>query len=269
MIALIPQLDSSLAYLRPEAQSSSESFKDVLQAASSQTPPQTAASPQYVVQRGDTLNDIAKKLGYANPVELAKANGIRNPDLIQVGQVLKLTPGDGGDQGSNATALAAKSTKGATPTVLAAKSDKAATSAAVAAKSTQEGKSSQAAVLEKKVSAQAGTLVTASWYGANHQGKTMANGHPYNMYANTAAHRTLPFGTKLDLTNPANGRTATVEITDRGPFIRGRNLDVSYSVAKKLGMVQQGVAKLRMAKAQGQSSQQLSAEATIKPKLYL
>jgi rare lipoprotein A len=56
-------------------------------------------------------------------------------------------------------------------------------------------------------------------------------------------------GTKLQLTNPANGRTATVEVTDRGPFIRGRNLDVSYGVARKLGMVDQGVAKLRMNKS--------------------
>lgn len=251
MIALIPQLDSSLAYLRPEAQSSSESFKDVLQAASSQTQPQTAPPPQYVVQRGDTLNDIAKKLGYANPVELAKANGIRNADLIQVGQVLKLPTGDGGS--ATATALAAKSSQGAKSSLASAAS----------------AKNSQTAVLEKKVSAQAGTLVTASWYGANHHGQTMANGQPYNMYANTAAHRTLPFGTKLDLTNPANGRTATVEITDRGPFIRGRNLDVSYNVAKKLGMVQQGVAKLQMNKVQEQSAKQLSADTTIKPKLYL
>ncbi|MHB8069453.1 MAG: septal ring lytic transglycosylase RlpA family protein [Desulfobaccales bacterium] len=256
MIALIPQLDSSLAYLRPEAQSSSESFAEVLQAASSQTPPQSASPPQYVVQRGDTLNVIAKKLGYSNSTELVKANDIKNPDLIQVGQVLKLSPGDGGNQGSAPTALAAKSTQKATQTALAAKS-------------TQGEKSSPASALEKNVSARGGTMVVASWYGANHQGKTMANGQPYNMYANTAAHRSLPMGTKLNLTNPANGRTATAEITDRGPFIRGRNLDVSYSVAKKLGMVEQGVAKLQMNKAQAQTPQQLSAETPIKPKLYL
>ncbi len=243
MIALIPQLDSSLGYLRPEAQSSSESFAEVLQAASSQTPPQTASPPQYVVQRGDTLNEIAKKLGYANPMELAKANGIKNPDLIQVGQVLNLPSGDSGNQGPTAIALAAKSSK--------------------------TGKSSHTEALAKTVSARAGTLVVASWYGANHQGKTMANGQPYNMYADTAAHRTMPLGTKVNLTNPANGHTATVEITDRGPFIRGRSLDVSYAVAKKLGMVEQGVAKLRMAKVQSSSPTQLSADAAIKPKLYL
>jgi rare lipoprotein A len=77
----------------------------------------------------------------------------------------------------------------------------------------------------------------------------MANGQRFDMYADTAAHRSLPMGTKLHLTNPANGRTATVKITDRGPFIEGRSLDVSYGVARKLGMVEQGVAKLRMDKS--------------------
>jgi len=223
MIALIPQLDTSLAYLRPEAQSSSASFAEVLQAASSQTPPQSASPPQYVVQQGDTLTIIAKKLGFSDLMQLARANGIKNPDLIQVGQVLKLPTGDSGNQGTSPTAVAVKGAKG--------------------------GKSPQAYAQEKNISARAGTLVVTSWYGANHQGKPMANGHPFNMYADTAAHRTLPLGTKLDLTNPANGRTATVEVTDRGPFIRGRNLDVSYGVARKLGMVEAGVTKLRMNKS--------------------
>jgi len=243
MIALIPQLDSSLAYLRPEVKTSSESFAEVLHAASSQTPSQSASPAQYVVQRGDTLNEIAKKLGYANPMELAKANGIKNADLIQVGQVLKLPTADSGQKGTTPTALAAKSSRGE--------------------------KSSNTYAQEKNIAARAGTLVTASWYGANHHGQTMANGQPFNMYADTAAHRTLPMGTKLNLTNPANGRSARVKITDRGPFIRGRNLDVSYGVAKKLGMVEQGVVKLQMDKVQEQSPNRLSAETPIKPKIYL
>jgi rare lipoprotein A len=225
MIALIPQLESSLAYLRPEARTSQsqESFAEVLQAASAQTPPQTAAPPQYVVQPGDNLSEIAKKLGYSNPMELARANGLKNANLLQVGQVLKLPTGDNGTQRTAPTALAAKGTRG--------------------------GQNSAAAAQEKQVTGRAGKLVVASWYGANHAGKPMANGRPFDMYADTAAHRSLPMGTKLDLTNPANGRTATVEVTDRGPFIRGRNLDVSYGVARKLGMVDQGVAKLRMNKS--------------------
>jgi len=223
MIALIPQLESTLAYLRPEAKASTESFAEVLQAASSPTSsPQSAPPPQYVVQPGDTLNEIAKKLGYSDPMELARANGIKNADLIQVGQVLKLPTGNAGKQ-ENPTQPAP-------------------------VKAPQGRKIPTAYAQEKRMSAQAGTLVTASWYGANHNGKPMANGRPFDMFADTAAHRTLPMGTKVNLTNPANGRTATVKITDRGPFIEGRNLDVSYGVARKLGMVEQGVAKLRMDK---------------------
>jgi rare lipoprotein A len=223
MIALIPQLESSLAYLRPETRTSSESFAEVLQAASDPTPPQSASSPKYVVQRGDNLSEIAKKLGYSDPMELARANGIKNADLIQVGQVLNLPAKDGSQQDNTIQVAAGKSSRA--------------------------GKTATAKLQEKQVGARAGKLVVASWYGANHVGRPMANGRPFDMYANTAAHKTLPMGTKLRLTNPANGRTATVEITDRGPFIQGRNLDVSYGVARKLGMVEQGVAKLRMQKS--------------------
>ncbi|MFZ5452196.1 MAG: septal ring lytic transglycosylase RlpA family protein [Thermodesulfobacteriota bacterium] len=223
MIALIPQLESTLSYLQPEAKPSQASFEAVLQAAADTSPPpQPAAPPQYVVQRGDNLSEIAKKLGYADPIELARINGIKNPDLIQVGQVLNLPTKDSGTQGT---------------TMLAA-----------TGKAHQSAKTDAANVQEKKINARAGKLVVASWYGANHVGKPMANGQPFDMYADTAAHKTLPLGTKLQLTNPANGRTTTVEITDRGPYIRGRNLDVSYGVARKLGMVEQGVAKLRMQK---------------------
>ncbi|MBI4643774.1 MAG: septal ring lytic transglycosylase RlpA family protein [Deltaproteobacteria bacterium] len=225
MIALIPQLESSLAYLRPEAQTSQsqESFAEVLQAASAQIPPQTAAPPQYVVQKGDNLSEIAKKLGFSDPMQLARINGIKNPDLIQVGQVLELSTGDTGKQGNPSQPAPLKAPQGR--------------------------KAPTAYAQGKNISARAGTLVVASWYGANHQGKTMANGQRFDMFADTAAHRTLPMGTKLDLTNPANGRTATVEVTDRGPFIRGRNLDVSYGVARKLGIVNVGVTKLRMNKS--------------------
>lgn len=225
MIALIPQLESSLAYLQPEARPSPESFAEVLQAVADQTPPPPAAAPRYVVQRGDNLSEIAKKLGYTDPLELARFNGMKNPDLLQVGQVLNLPSKDRGQEG--ATLLAAT----------------------VKVKPSVAEKTPAADVQVKKINARAGKLVVASWYGANHVGKTMANGQPFDMHADTAAHRTLPLGTKLRLTNPANGHTATVKVTDRGPYIRGRNLDVSYGVARKLGMVKQGVAKLRMQKS--------------------
>jgi rare lipoprotein A len=226
MIALIPQLESSLAYLRPDAKASQESFAEALQAASSPTPkPQAATTGQYVVQPGDTLREIAEKMGYSDYLKLARANGIKNADLIQVGQVLKLPTKDSGTQGTTMLAAAGK------------------------AEAHQSAKTAAANVQEKRINARAGKLVVASWYGANHVGKPMANGRPYDMYADTVAHRTLPLGTKLHLTNPTNGRSADAEVTDRGPYIEGRNLDVSYGVARKLGMVEQGVAKLRMNKS--------------------
>jgi rare lipoprotein A len=77
----------------------------------------------------------------------------------------------------------------------------------------------------------------------------MANGQPFNMYADTVAHPSLPLGTRLRLTNPANGRSVEVKVTDRGPYIRGRGLDLSYAVAQKLGVVQSGVSRIVMRKS--------------------
>lgn len=92
----------------------------------------------------------------------------------------------------------------------------------------------------------AGRIVRASWYGPKFHGKIMANGQPFNMHALTVAHRTIPLGTRLILKNPRNGKKVKVRVTDRGPFVRGRQLDVSYAVAQQLGFVEQGVARLRM-----------------------
>jgi len=89
-------------------------------------------------------------------------------------------------------------------------------------------------------------MVTASWYGSQHQGKLMANGRPFNMYADTVAHKTLPLGTRLTITNPKTGTAVKVQVTDRGPYVAGRSLDLSYSVARKLGVVESGVAKVWM-----------------------
>jgi rare lipoprotein A len=88
--------------------------------------------------------------------------------------------------------------------------------------------------------------VVASWYGKEYHGRPMANGKIYNMYANTIAHRTLPLGTKVELTNPDTGQIVRAVVTDRGPFIEGRDVDLSYSIAKKLNMVDKGVGKLIM-----------------------
>ena len=88
--------------------------------------------------------------------------------------------------------------------------------------------------------------VTASWYGIEHQNKITAGGLPFDAHQNTVAHRTLPLGTKVRLVNPENGRTAVGRVADRGPYVRGRDLDVSLALAKKLGFVQKGVTELEI-----------------------
>jgi rare lipoprotein A len=78
------------------------------------------------------------------------------------------------------------------------------------------------------------------------EGTKTANGEKFDTHELTAAHRTLPFGTRLRVTNVATGRSVTVRVNDRGPFIRGRHVDVSYSAAETLGMVGDGVAKVKL-----------------------
>lgn len=82
----------------------------------------------------------------------------------------------------------------------------------------------------------------ASWYGKPFHGRKTANGEVYNMYKLTAAHRLMPLGTIIRVTHRENGRSVKVKVNDRGPFIRGRTLDLSYGAAKRLNMVQAGIA---------------------------
>ena len=84
----------------------------------------------------------------------------------------------------------------------------------------------------------------ASWYGRKFHGRRTASGEMYNMYAMTAAHRTLPLPSYARVSNPANGRSVIVRINDRGPFIKGRIVDLSYSAAQKLGV--QGLAAVQL-----------------------
>lgn len=88
--------------------------------------------------------------------------------------------------------------------------------------------------------------VTASWYGPRHHNKRTASGQRFDMHKNTLAHKTLPLGTKVRLVNPDNGRSAEGIVNDRGPYIEGRDVDVSYAIAKKLGFVKKGVTKLEI-----------------------
>ncbi len=86
----------------------------------------------------------------------------------------------------------------------------------------------------------------ASWYGAPYHNRRGSNGEIYDMHAMTAAHRTLPLGTIVRVTNPENGKSALVRITDRGPFIEGRILDLSRAAADQIGIVQKGTAPVRI-----------------------
>jgi rare lipoprotein A (peptidoglycan hydrolase) len=87
---------------------------------------------------------------------------------------------------------------------------------------------------------------TTSWYGEDFDGQQTANGEIYDMYAATAAHPTLPLGSIVRVVNTRNHRSQIVRINDRGPYIEGRELDVSYGVARRLGFDQRGVAKVRL-----------------------
>ncbi len=88
--------------------------------------------------------------------------------------------------------------------------------------------------------------VTASWYGPKFHGRPTASGEKFNMYAMTCAHKKFPFGTKLRVTNPVNNKSVVVTVNDRGPFIPGRDLDLSYAAAKKIGLTSEGVGRVRI-----------------------
>ena len=94
----------------------------------------------------------------------------------------------------------------------------------------------------------AGTKIqgTASYYADDFHGKKTSNGETYDMYGLTAAHPTLPINTWIEVKNLSNGRTVIVRINDRGPFIEGRILDLSYGAAKVLNMVDKGIQEVEI-----------------------
>ncbi len=86
----------------------------------------------------------------------------------------------------------------------------------------------------------------ASWYGKDFHGKKTSNGETYNMNAMTAAHKTLPLGVYVRVYNRENGRETIVRVNDRGPFVKGRIIDLSYAAAKKLGVDVAGTAPVKI-----------------------
>ena len=87
---------------------------------------------------------------------------------------------------------------------------------------------------------------SASWYGGQFHGRTTANGERYDMNGLTAAHRSLPFGTKVRVTNLRNGRSVTVRINDRGPYVGKRIIDLSRGAAQAVNMIRMGVALVKL-----------------------
>jgi rare lipoprotein A len=88
--------------------------------------------------------------------------------------------------------------------------------------------------------------VTASWYGPKFNGRPTSSGERFNMYAMTCAHKDYPFGTRLRVTNPDNGKSVVVTVNDRGPFVRGRDLDLSYGAAREIGLIGKGVGRVKI-----------------------
>ncbi len=89
-------------------------------------------------------------------------------------------------------------------------------------------------------------LGISSFYGPDFHGKLTANGEVYDMYGRTAAHKTMPLNTIIRVTNLANGANTIVRVNDRGPYVAGRILDLSYGAAKKLGFVAQGTTRVKI-----------------------
>jgi rare lipoprotein A len=102
----------------------------------------------------------------------------------------------------------------------------------------------------------------ASYYGDRFHGRTTASGARFDKNALTAAHKSLEFGTRVTVTNKVNGRSVDVVITDRGPYIRGRTIDLSKAAAREIGMLGAGVAPVRM-EISGSSSLSNSRAASI------
>ncbi|MER3446269.1 MAG: septal ring lytic transglycosylase RlpA family lipoprotein [Candidatus Dadabacteria bacterium] len=105
----------------------------------------------------------------------------------------------------------------------------------------------------------------ASWYGVDEDGGKTASGERFSMHSYTAAHQTLPIGTVVRVVNLENGRDVIVKINDRGPFKKGRIIDLSYAAAKSIGMLGKGTAKVRVEviSVPGRSADYFDAKYTV------
>ena len=100
----------------------------------------------------------------------------------------------------------------------------------------------------------------ACWYGKDFHGKKTANGELFDMYKLTAAHLTLPFGTFVEVTNLSNGKKVIVRINDRGPYTKGRIIDLSYAAAKEIGIVEKGITRVQLRIVKGRKNNNSEGE---------
>lgn len=111
--------------------------------------------------------------------------------------------------------------------------------------------------------------VTASYYAEQFHGKKTSNGEIFNMYSLTCAHKSLPFDTVIRVTNLSNGKTVDVRVNDRGPFVVGREIDLSKAAAVKLNMIGTGTAKVRLEIVKMGPNTKLSIQTAAKAKLMM
>jgi rare lipoprotein A len=106
---------------------------------------------------------------------------------------------------------------------------------------------------------------TASWYGEDFEGKPTASGEPFNMYELTAAHPTLPLGTLVKVTNLKNRRAVVVRINDRGPYVRGRKMELSKRAAETIGLTDKGVGRATIQRVESKTQSDDSGASTASP----
>ncbi|MGH9362460.1 MAG: septal ring lytic transglycosylase RlpA family protein [Thermoanaerobaculia bacterium] len=163
---------------------------------------------------------------------------------IQVGQKQQAAPVEEG-----AATFAKRSVFAAAPSDRLASGSPADRQAVAAAPSSPPSSlSSSPEVLSSSATADAPAAQRglASWYGRGFQGRPTASGELFDMHGFTAAHRTLPFGTPVEVRNPRNGRAVVVRINDRGPHSRRREIDLSYAAAAELGIARRGTASVEL-----------------------
>lgn len=227
---------------------------------------------EYTIQSGDTLSEIASRHYHASSRNIAAANQIDDPGKIRSGQKIRIPIPDGYTKSEIQDRLnhpeqyrkpdsSAVTDPGESPEWIEHTIQAGDTIWALAIRRyhvniediirdnqiTDPRKIRPGQKLRIRVpQLPEETEVVASWYGEKYHGKTMANGGIFNMYADTAAHKDLPLGTQVELTNPSTGQKAVTVITDRGPYIKGRDIDLSFGLAEKLSIIDKGVGKLLM-----------------------